>query len=99
MKVPEGPGLGVELDEDAVGRYSKEAAVEWPRHLSVVTLPGSVKHYYQNLPQAERLMKQGVDDAHAPGIRLDEWEDDGTDEFDRLWKQLQETDWPVWEAP
>jgi L-alanine-DL-glutamate epimerase-like enolase superfamily enzyme len=97
MKVPEGPGLGVELDEDAVQRYSREPAVDWLRHLSIVTLPGGVKHYYRNLQQAERLMKQGVDDGHAPGIRLDEWEDDGSERFDRLWKRLQESDWPIWE--
>jgi hypothetical protein len=49
------------------------------------------------LQQAERLMKQGVDESYAPGIRLDEWEEDGSNEFDRLWKKLQENDWPVWE--
>ena len=40
-------------------------------------------------------MKDGVDEAFAVGIRLDEWEDDGTEEFDQLWKRLQEEDWPV----
>ena len=95
-KVPEGPGLGVELDEDAVQRYSNTPAPEWPRFFSVVTLPGGVKHYYRNLRQAERLMKQGVDESYAPGVRLDEREDDGSEEFDRIWKQLQETDWPIW---
>ncbi|HJP29650.1 MAG TPA: mandelate racemase/muconate lactonizing enzyme family protein [Candidatus Latescibacteria bacterium] len=97
MKVPEGPGLGVELDEDSVARYSSLAPRDWPRHLSVVTLPGGLKHYYQNLQQAERLMKLGVDEAFAPGVRLDEWEDDGSDEFERLWQRLQQQDWPVWE--
>ncbi|HCL29223.1 MAG TPA: hypothetical protein DIC52_12405 [Candidatus Latescibacteria bacterium] len=97
MKVPEGPGLGVELDEDAVARYSSLALREWPRHLSVVSLPGGLKHYYQSLQQAEQLMKLGVDEAFAPGVRLDEWEDDGTDTFDRLWRQLQRQDWPIWE--
>ena len=95
MQVPEGPGLGVELNEDAVARYRSAPAAEWDRHLSVVTLPGGVAHYYRNLQQAERLMKNGVDEAFAAGIRLDEWEDDDTDEFDRLWKRLQEEDWPV----
>ena len=97
MKVPQGPGLGVELDEDAVERYAETPELEWPRHISVVTLPGGIKHYYRNLQQAEALMKQGVDEAFALGIRLDEWEDDGSDEFDRLWNQLKEDNWPVWE--
>ena len=97
MKVPEGPGLGVELDEDAVQRYRKTPEPEWPRFFSVVTLPGGLKHYYRNPKQAERLMKQGVDEAFAPGVRLDEREDDNSEEFDRIWKQLQKEDWPIWE--
>ena len=30
MRIPEGPGLGVELDEDAVARYQTTQAVQWP---------------------------------------------------------------------
>ena len=97
MKVPAGPGLGVELDADAVQRYAQTPAPEWPRYLSVVTLPGGLEHYYRNLQQAERLMKQGVDEPFAPGVRLDEWEDDNSERFDRLWNRLQETDWPIFE--
>lgn len=98
MKVPEGPGLGVELDEDAVARFRETPAPDWPRHFSVVTLPGGLRHCYRNLQQAERLMKQGVDEAFAPGVRLDEREDDGSDEFDRTWNRLQAQDWPIWET-
>ena len=97
MKVPLGPGLGVDLDEDAVQRYRHTPEPEWARYFSVVTLPGGLKHYYRNLQQAERLMKLGVDEAFAPGVRLDEREDDGSEEFDRIWKQLQEVDWPIWD--
>ena len=97
MKVPEGPGLGVELDEDAVQRYRKTPEPEWARHVSVVSLPGGHRHYYRNLQQADRLMKQGVDEPFVPGVRLEEWEDDGSQGFDRMWKQLRETDWPVWD--
>ena len=100
MKVPTAPGLGVELDEAAIERYAvgRQSTPEFPRHLSVVTLPGGLKHYYRNLQQAENLMKQGVDESFAPGVRLDEWQDDGSADFARLWTQLQERDWPIWEA-
>ncbi|MFC1527026.1 mandelate racemase/muconate lactonizing enzyme family protein [Candidatus Latescibacterota bacterium] len=97
MKVPEGPGLGVELDLKAVDRYSGTEAKDWARHYSVVTLPGGVRHCYRNLQQAEVLMKQGVDESFAPGVRLEEVEDDGSAEFDRLWKRLNEGDWPAFE--
>jgi L-alanine-DL-glutamate epimerase-like enolase superfamily enzyme len=97
MKVPEGPGLGVELDEDAVARCRDAPAPEWPRHFSVVTLPGGIVHYYRNLQQAEGLMKRGVDEAFAAGVRLTEREDDGSAEFDGIWKRLQASEWPIWE--
>ncbi len=97
MKVPDGPGLGVELDEDAVARYRDTSQVSWPRYFSVVSFPGGVEHCYRNLQQAEDLMKQGVDESYVPGVRLDEREDDGSDDFDRTWKQLQEQDWPICE--
>lgn len=45
MKVPEGPGLGVELAEAAVARYASTPAKEWPRHLSVGSFPGGVTYY------------------------------------------------------
>ena len=97
MKMPSGPGLGVELDEDAVARYRDEPAVEWPRHFSVVEFSGGIEHYYRNLQQAERLMKQGVDEPFATGIRFREREDDGSEEFERIWTQLQSRDWPIWD--
>jgi len=97
MRIPEGPGLGVELDEDSVARYQTTQAVQWPRHVSVVELPGGVRHYYRNLQQAEDLMKQGVDESFAPGVRLREWEDDGSESFERIWIELQKDSWPVWD--
>ncbi|SVE32184.1 uncharacterized protein METZ01_LOCUS485038, partial [marine metagenome] len=98
MKVPDGSGLGVELDEDAVIRYRDTPAVEWPRHFSVVSLPGGVEHYYRNLQQTENLMKLGVDESFAAGALLHEREDDGSEEFDRTWRRLQEQDRPIWNA-
>ncbi|MDP6438714.1 MAG: mandelate racemase/muconate lactonizing enzyme family protein [Candidatus Brocadiia bacterium] len=97
MKVPEGSGLGVELDEEAVERYRHTPVPEWPRHIAVLTFPGGVEHYYRNLWEAEHLMKLGVEEPFVPGVRIDEWEDDGSDGFDGLWKRLQESDRPIWE--
>ena len=97
VRVPEGPGLGVEIDEDAVARYGNTPEAAWPRHFSVVKLPGGVEHNYRSLQQAENLMKLGVDESFAPGVRLLEREDDGSEDFDRIWKELQEKDWPIWE--
>jgi hypothetical protein len=97
MKVPGGPGLGVELDEEAVEKYKAYKTPEWPRHISIVKLPGDIDHYYKNLQQAERLMKEGVDESFVPGVRFEEWEDDGSERFDHLWHRLQQQDWPIWD--
>ena len=51
---------------------------------------------YRSLQHAERLMKLGVDESFVPGVRLEEREDDGSDEFDRVWKRLAESEWPIW---
>ena len=83
--------------EEAVARDRDEPAAEWPRHFSVLTLPGGIEHYYRNLQQTERLMKQGVDEPFAPGIRFSEREDDGSEEFEQIWTQLQARDWPIWD--
>ena len=42
-------------------------------------------------------MKLGVDEPFAPGIRLTEREDDGSEAFDQIWNRLQEADWPIWD--
>ncbi len=97
MRVPEEPGLGVELDEDAVARYRDTEPMQWPRHVSVVELPSGVRHYYRSLQQAEDLMKQGVDESFAPGVRLREWEDDSSEAFERVWTRLQQQNVPIWD--
>lgn len=98
IQVPDGPGLGIELDEDALKQYTHTPEPKWNRHISIVSFPDGTKHYYRNLQQAERLMKQGVDESYVPGVRLDEWEDDGSTEFDDLYTQLETKDWPIWET-
>ena len=98
MKVPDNPGIGVELDEDAVDRYRNTPIPEWNRWVSVITLPKGIRHYYRDLRQAENLMKLGNDESYARGVCLEEWEDDGSDKFDRIWKRLQTQDVPIWET-
>ena len=95
MKGPGGARPGRHAGRGCRREVQGDARGEWARHLSVVTFPGGIKHYYRNLQQAERLMKEGVDESFAPGVRLDEWEDDGSEAFDGLWRRLQAQDWPV----
>ncbi|GDX41125.1 hypothetical protein LBMAG21_14170 [Armatimonadota bacterium] len=94
-RVPEAPGLGVEIDESALTRFKMAPPHEYPRPraiLSVVWEGGRVVHY--------RDMKQVWDDCWAGnqpvqerGVRMETWKDDGSAEWADLYARA--TDFPV----
>ena len=94
-RVPEAPGLGVEIDESALTRFRMAPPHEYPRPraiLSVVWEGGRVVHY--------RDMKQVWDDCWAGnqpvqerGVRMETWKDDGSAEWADLYARA--TDFPV----
>lgn len=81
--VPEAPGLGVTVDEDALDRLrmSPPYRVEYPRRLLTVCWPGGrVRHY----PDDRRLWADGLAGnlpPQEPGATLTVREDDGTPEW------------------
>lgn len=94
-RVPEAPGLGVEIDEAALTRFKMAPPHEYPRPraiLSVVWEGGRVVHY--------RDMKQVWDDCWAGnqpvqerGVRMETWKDDGSKEWADLYARAK--DFPV----
>ena len=85
--VPEGPGLGVDVDEEELSRIAKNPATEIPRHIGALHLPGGHTHYTRGFPGVERLT--GFPEGNIRGIRLEVMEDDGTEEFARRYDQLE----------
>ena len=95
--VPDAPGLGVEVDEEAIeefrvpeekldaeGLYMHPA----PRIIKTVVYPdGSCIHM-----EGDRLsyFKQGNAEAQVEGARLDVWYDDGSIEWADLFQRVQE---------
>ena len=83
LKVPEGPGLGIEVDEDALVRYRMEPPYDLPerRHiLSVVWPGGRVVHYahmnYQQAQEAEEHYSHlRYADSNHVETRMQCWED------------------------
>jgi hypothetical protein len=86
-RVPDGPGLGIEVDQDALSRFRMEPPYELPRPrllISVVWPSGGVRHY--------ATIKQLWTDGHAGNLPVQERgvtsqvrPDDGSEEWAELY--------------
>jgi L-alanine-DL-glutamate epimerase-like enolase superfamily enzyme len=87
IRVPEEPGLGVEVDEDYISKHRMPAAnwlIEYPRKiLSVVWEGGRVMHY-TTMEQCWADFRNGNQPLQERGVRLHVWYDDGTGDFNNL---------------
>ena len=93
--VPEGPGLGVDVDEDELARIAKNPPTQIPRHIGMLHLPGGHIYYTRGFPDVVRLT--GFPEGNIRGIRFEVLEDDGTEEFARRYDRL-EKEGPLFEA-
>lgn len=89
VKVPEAPGLGVELDWDAIEQFRVESDFKKPvaRQIHTILWPdGRQTHYpdggYRGVFLAGKLPP------FLPGISLERRLDDGSETFDREYKEL-----------
>lgn len=88
-KVPDGPGLGVEVDEDALTRLAERAAappVAPPRCVGILRLPGDRSWYTAVPPDVVRLT--GREEGDLRGICVDLWQDDGSENFARIYGEV-----------
>ena len=93
VQVPDGPGLGVEVNEEALSRYKMEPPYKLPdpRHiLSVVWPGGRVVHFANMRDHCWPHFKAGNDPAQEPGVRLEIWDDDGSPEWADLYGRVQQ---------
>ncbi len=75
-RVPETPGLGVEVDEEALQRAARRDPLPRPEFVGVTHLPAGATLYTLGDPDLERLT--GFEEGAQPGIRLDRWAADGS---------------------
>ena len=85
--VPEGPGLGVEVDEAALERVAAREPTVFRRYVSVLRLPGGHTVYTPRFPSVSRLT--GYEEGTIRGLRTELWEEDGSPEFERLYERVQ----------
>ncbi len=91
MKVPDAPGLGVEVDEAALAKYRMQPPYELPRPklLLSVTWPGGRVRHYANIGQCWTDAFNGNIPAQDRGARMSVRPDDGSKEWAELWARVQ----------
>jgi hypothetical protein len=90
-RVPEAPGLGIEVDEAALVRFRMEPPYELPRPrllLSINWPDGRVRHY-ANIHQCWDEAKVGNLPAQERGVRMVVRADDGTPEWAALYARAE----------
>jgi L-alanine-DL-glutamate epimerase-like enolase superfamily enzyme len=90
-RVPEGPGLGIEVDEAALARLKMEPPYELPKPrllLSVIWPGGRVRHY-ASLRQCWTDAHSGSIPAQDRGVKLEVRADDGSPEWADLYARAE----------
>ena len=91
-RVPEEPGLGIELDEDALERYRVEKADHsLPRRLVKVTRPGGVNIYFANSGQKWVFFGKGNQPVDEWGCQTELLDDDGSADFADLHQRASQS--------
>ena len=85
--VPEGPGLGYEVDEDALARIAANKPIEIPKHVGVLHMPGGNTLYGRSYVSPTRVT--GREEGTIRGIKSEIWEDDGSTEFAGIYDRVQ----------
>jgi hypothetical protein len=85
-RLPEGPGLGIQVDEEALERFKMQPPYEHPRsrQLLLVKWPDGRKRYYANIGQCWTDAQNGNLPIHERGACLEPIPDDGTPEWAEL---------------
>jgi L-alanine-DL-glutamate epimerase-like enolase superfamily enzyme len=90
VPVPERPGLGVDLDEDALARFRRDAMPPQPYPapglLLAIRWPSGATSYYTHTRQYWDDFQHGHLPVFPSGVRLERIPDDGS----RDWRELQE---------
>jgi L-alanine-DL-glutamate epimerase-like enolase superfamily enzyme len=85
--VPDGPGLGFEVDEEALARLAAQELVEPPRHVGVLHMPSGNTYYGKTYVSPSALV--GRQEGSVRGFRSELWEDDSSAEFESMHQRVQ----------
>ena len=85
--VPEGPGLGVEVDEAKLQRMIAREPYQMPKVLGITRFAGGGTLYSVGFPNLEALV--GYQEGSVRGHKFDLREDDGSEEFAQMYERAQ----------
>ena len=89
-RVPETPGLGIELDENALEKYRvDEADHALPRRMIQTTRPGGVTIYFANTSQMWTFYHGGNSPVDEWGCHTELLDDDGSADFNDLYVRAE----------
>ena len=86
--VPEGPGLGYEVDEDALHRLASQKLVEPPKHVGSLTLPYGARYFGPGYISPTTVT--GREEGDIRGFTSEIWEDDGSENFQKVYEMVRE---------
>jgi hypothetical protein len=92
LRVPDGPGLGIRVDEEALTRYRMSPPYSLPkeRHFVSVVWPGGrVIHYAHVWEQLWPDCWAGNQPVQEPGVQFEVHWDDGSREWAEMYNRLQ----------
>jgi hypothetical protein len=91
-RVPDGPGLGIEVDEAALTRFKMEPPYELPkpRLLLSVHWPGGHIRHYAGIRQCWDDAKLGSIPAQERGVTMQVRSDDGSPEWATLYARAEQ---------
>lgn len=87
--VPEGPGLGVEVDEEALAALAANPPTPVPKHVAALRLKGGHTIYYPSLTTVDVQKMTGKEEGTIRGLELTLWDDDGSAVFQRVYDRVQ----------
>ena len=85
--VPDGPGLGYEVDEEALSRLAAQELVEPPRHVGVLRMPDGHTYYGKSYVSPDTVT--GKEEGTVRGFRSEIWEEDGSSDFEEMYQRVQ----------
>ena len=90
-RVPDGPGLGIAVDEDALARFKMDPPYEHPpfKQLLRIAWQGNRMRYYANIGQCWTDALNGNMPIHERGAHLQPMQDDGSPEWAELQQRAQ----------
>ena len=90
-RVPDGPGLGVDVDRDALERYRVPVRpkLPYPKQLLCIAWPSGAKTYYANAQQYWDDFLAGRLPVFLPGVHLTSVPDDGSSDWTDLQSRAQ----------